>query len=97
MCCTFRFKSHTEEHVLKELIFYDKILKKTILLLLAIQLLIIYPLKSIAQESGVTKKKSKTALDKFLKINNKYKLIKSLSNNLLLSNNILGHIIKFKN
>ncbi len=74
-----------------------KILKKNDIIIVGDTIINYLPTQKHRPREWSNKKNPKTALDKFLKINNKYKLIKSLSNNLLLSNNILGHIIKFKN
>ncbi len=96
-CVVHLDSNHTEEHVLKELIFYDKILKKNDIIIVGDTIINYLPNQKHRPREWSNKKNPKTALDKFFKINNKYRLIKSLSSNLLLSNNIFGHLIKFKN
>ncbi len=96
-CLVHLDSNHTEEHVLKELIFYDKILKKNDLIIVGDTIINYIPNQKHRVREWNSKKNPKTALDKFLNINKKYKIVKDLSNNLLLSNNFLGHIIKLKN
>ncbi len=96
-CLVHLDSNHTEEHVLKELICYDKILKKNDLIIVGDTIINYIPNQKHRIREWNNKKNPKTALDKFLKTNKKYKIVKHLSNNLLLSNNYLGHIIKIKN
>ena len=96
-CLVHLDSNHTEEHVFNELICYDKILKKGDLIIVGDTIINYIPNQKHRVREWSNKKNPKTALDKFLKINKKYKIINHLSNNLLLSNNYLGHIIKLKN
>jgi cephalosporin hydroxylase len=96
-CLVHLDSNHTEKHVFNELICYDKILKKGDLIIVGDTIINYIPNQKHRVREWSNEKNPKTALDKFLKINKKYKIVKHLSNNLLLSNNYLGHIIKFKN
>jgi len=96
-CLVHLDSNHTEEHVLSELRFYDKILNKDDLIIVGDTVINYIPIQTHRIREWSNKKNPKTALDKFLEENKKYKIIKSLSFNLLLTNNKLGHIIKTKN
>ncbi len=96
-CLVHLDSNHTEEHVLNELRFYDKILNKNDLIIVGDTVINYIPIQKHRIREWNNKKNPKTALDKFLKENKKYKIIKDLSFNLLLTNNKLGHIIKSKN
>ncbi len=96
-CLVHLDSNHTEEHVLSELRFYDKILNKDDLIIVGDTVINYIPIQTHRIREWNNKKNPKTALDKFLEENKKYKIIKSLSFNLLLTNNKLGHIIKTKN
>ena len=96
-CLVHLDSNHTEKHVFDELIFYDKILKKGDIIIVGDTIINYIPNQKHRVREWNNKKNPKTALDKFLKKNKKYKILKKLSNNFLLKNNILGHIIKSKN
>ena len=87
---------HTETNVLKELIAYDKILKKGDHIIVGDTIINYIPKQKHRPRDWGPKNNPKTALDKFLKMNNKYKINKHFSYNLILSNNYLGHIEKIK-
>ncbi len=87
---------HTEENVFKELIAFDKILKKGDHIIVGDTIINYIPEQKHRPRAWGPKNNPKTALDKFLKINNRFKIHKSFSHNLILSNNYLGHIEKIK-
>tara|TARA_B110000003_G_scaffold273491_1_gene311344 strand:+ start:11062 stop:11799 length:738 start_codon:yes stop_codon:yes gene_type:complete len=93
-CLIHLDSNHTEQHVLKELILYDKIVNKDDIIIVG-DTIINYVPEYRPREWNRTHN-PKTALDIFLKKNKKYKLLKQWSNNLLLSNNINSHIKKIK-
>ncbi len=96
-CFVHLDSNHTEEHVYNELVFFDKILKKDDLLIVGDTILNYIPKQKHRIREWDDKKNPKTALNKFLNVNKKYRLIKDLQKNLLLTNNPFGHIIKIKN
>lgn len=96
-CLVHLDSNHTEEHVFNELVFFDDLLKKDDLLIVGDTILNYIPKQKHRIREWDNKKNPKTALNKFLKINKKYKLLNELSQNLLLTNNPFGHIIKIKN
>ena len=96
-CLVHLDSNHTEEHVLNELRFYDKILNKNDLIIVGDTVINYIPIQKHRIREWNKKKNPKTALDKFLKENKNYKIIKNLSFNLLLTNNKFGHIIKTRN
>jgi len=96
-CLVHLDSDHTEKHVLNELFFYDKILKKNDIIIVGDTIINYIPNQKHRIRQWNRKENPKTALDKFLKVNKKYKILKQLSSNLLLTNNFLGHIIKIKN
>tara|TARA_Y100000768_G_scaffold386571_2_gene375299 strand:- start:291 stop:1031 length:741 start_codon:yes stop_codon:yes gene_type:complete len=87
---------HTEENVLRELIAYDKILKKGDHLIVGDTIINYIPKQKHRPRNWGPFNNPKTALDKFLKLNKNYKINVNFSHNLILSNNYLGHIEKIK-
>ena len=79
------------------MVFFDKILKKDDLLIVGDTILNYIPKQKHRIRELDDKKNPKTALNKFLNVNKKYRLVKDLQKNLLLTNNPFGHIIKIKN
>ena len=88
--------NHTESNVLEELIAYDKILMKGDHIIVGDTIINYIPKQKHRPREWGPRNNPKTALDKFLKMNKKYKINKHFSYNLILSNNYLGHIEKIK-
>ena len=95
-CLIHLDSDHIEEHVLKELSLYDKMVNKNDIIVVGDTILNYIPENKYRPRKWSKKNNPKTALDIFLKNNNKYRLQKQWSNNLLLSNNIKSHITKIK-
>jgi cephalosporin hydroxylase len=85
---------HTEQHVLKELNLYSQFPRKGNYIIVGDTIVSYIPKQKHRPRSWNKNNSPKTALDKFLKNNNNFRIDKAISNKQLLSNNPGGYIYK---
>lgn len=88
--------NHTHDHVLEELRLFDQVTTKGDIIIVGDTILDHIPNQKHRIRDWSSTNNPRTALREFLKENNKFKILKDYSKNLLLSNNPNAHLLKIK-